>query len=143
MTRTLIKNATLVTMDPALGDIHDGDILIDGATIAEVGRNINAADAAIVDGRGRIVTPGLVKAGILSAKASSLAGATSPWHFLTLLFSGRASFIAALFAGLFLGTLCCGFLADRFGRRAVFTYSLLWYSTANAIMAGVGGRWSP
>jgi putative MFS transporter len=81
------------------------------------------------------VTPGLVKAGILSAKASSLAGATSPWHFLTLLFSGRASFIAALFAGLFLGTLCCGFLADRFGRRAVFTYSLLWYSTANAIMA--------
>ena len=60
MTRTLIKNATLVTMDPALGDIHDGDILIDGAKIAEVGRNINAADAAIVDGRGRIVTPGLV-----------------------------------------------------------------------------------
>ncbi|WP_407527600.1 MFS transporter [Methylobacterium oryzisoli] len=81
------------------------------------------------------VTPGLVKAGILSAKAASLSDATSPWHFITLLFSGRASFIAALFSGLFIGTLCCGFLADRFGRKAVFTYSLLWYSAANAIMA--------
>lgn len=81
------------------------------------------------------VTPGLVKAGILSAKAASLSEATSLWNFFELLFSGRASFIAALFSGLFIGTACCGFLADRFGRKAVFTYSLLWYSAANAIMA--------
>ena len=37
--------------------------------------------------------------------------------------------------GLFVGTICCGFLADRFGRRAIFTYSLLWYTAANLIMA--------
>jgi len=81
------------------------------------------------------VTPGLVKSGILAGQAASLSGATSVWSFVTLLFSGRASFIAALFSGLFIGTIACGFLADKFGRRAIFTYSLLWYSIADAIMA--------
>jgi putative MFS transporter len=28
-----------------------------------------------------------------------------------------------------------GFLADRFGRRAIFTYALLFYSAASVIMA--------
>jgi putative MFS transporter len=37
--------------------------------------------------------------------------------------------------GLFFGTICCGFLADRFGRRAIFTYSLLLYTVANLILA--------
>jgi putative MFS transporter len=40
-----------------------------------------------------------------------------------------------LFSGLFIGTLFCGFLADRFGRRSIFTYSLLFYTAANLIMA--------
>ena len=48
---------------------------------------------------------------------------------------GGGSFLASLFSGLFVGTICCGFLADRFGRRAIFTYSLLFYTAANLIMA--------
>ena len=40
-----------------------------------------------------------------------------------------------MFAGLFMGTIGCGFLADRFGRRPVFTYSLLFCTVANFIMA--------
>ncbi|SDH26328.1 MFS transporter, putative metabolite:H+ symporter [Paraburkholderia steynii] len=70
------------------------------------------------------VAPGLVKSGILSTTTHGLFGTT-----------GVASFIAALFAGLFIGTAACGFLADKFGRRSVFTYSLLWYVTANVVMA--------
>ncbi|KVA12120.1 MFS transporter [Burkholderia ubonensis] len=70
------------------------------------------------------VAPGLVKSGILSATTHGLFGTT-----------GVASFIAALFAGLFIGTIACGFLADRFGRRAIFTWSLLWYTAANVVMA--------
>ena len=70
------------------------------------------------------VAPGLVKSGILSATTHGLFGAT-----------GVASFIASLFFGLFLGTIVCGFLADRFGRRAIFTWSLLWYTAANVVMA--------
>jgi len=48
---------------------------------------------------------------------------------------GFASFIAALFTGLFLGTIAFSWLSDRFGRRAIFTFSLLWYSIGSLIMA--------
>jgi putative MFS transporter len=48
---------------------------------------------------------------------------------------GFASFIASLFAGLFVGTLLFSRMADRFGRRAIFSFSLLWYSAATFIMA--------
>jgi MFS transporter, putative metabolite:H+ symporter len=60
------------------------------------------------------IAPGLVKSGILTTTTVGFFGMT-----------GVASFIASLFSGLFIGTLGCGFLADRFGRRAIFTYSLV------------------
>ena len=70
------------------------------------------------------VAPGLVKSGILTTTTTGLFGK-----------NGVAAFIAFLFAGLFIGTICCGFLADRFGRRAIFTYSLLFYTAANLTVA--------
>ena len=70
------------------------------------------------------VAPGLVRSGILTPTTIGLFG-----------MKGVASFIASMFSGLFIGTLCCGFLADRFGRRSIFTYSLLFYTAANLIMA--------
>ena len=70
------------------------------------------------------VAPGLVREHILTP--------TTPGLFGT---SGIAGFVAALFAGLFVGTLLFGFVADRFGRRTIFTVSLLWYAVASAIMA--------
>jgi putative MFS transporter len=70
------------------------------------------------------VAPGLVKSGILTTTTVGFFGMT-----------GVASFIASLFSGLFIGTLGCGFLADLLGRRAIFTYSLLFYTVANLIMA--------
>jgi putative MFS transporter len=48
---------------------------------------------------------------------------------------GFASFVSALFAGLFVGTLAFSWLSDRFGRRSIFTFSLLWYSIGALIMA--------
>jgi putative MFS transporter len=41
----------------------------------------------------------------------------------------------ALFAGLFVGAIFLGHFADRYGRRSVFTFSLIWYSVTTAIMA--------
>ena len=70
------------------------------------------------------IAPGLVKSGILTTTTVGLFG-----------MKGVAAFLASLFSGLFVGTICCGFLADRFGRRAIFTYSLLFYTAANLIMA--------
>jgi MFS transporter, putative metabolite:H+ symporter len=69
------------------------------------------------------IAPGLIRSGILTSTTAGLFGT-----------SGVASFIAALFSGLFVGTIACGFLADRFGRRAIFTYALLWYVVANTVM---------
>lgn len=48
---------------------------------------------------------------------------------------GFASFTAAGFAGMFLGTLAFAWVSDRFGRRSSFTISLLWYSAATIAMA--------
>jgi putative MFS transporter len=70
------------------------------------------------------IAPGIVKSGILTSTTVGLFGMT-----------GVASFLASLFLGLFIGTISCGYLADRFGRRTIFTYSLLFYSAANVIMA--------
>ncbi len=70
------------------------------------------------------VGPGLVKSGILTATTPGLFGTT-----------GLAGFVAAFFAGLFVGTALFGFVADRFGRRSIFTFSLLWYTAAATVMA--------
>jgi len=64
MKRILIQHANILSMDPAVGDFDDADILIEDNKIAAVGPNIEAGDAEVVDGRGRIVTPGLVNAHI-------------------------------------------------------------------------------
>ncbi len=70
------------------------------------------------------IAPGLVRSGILTASTRGLFGTT-----------GVASFVAAMFSGLFLGTALFGFVADRYGRRTVFTFSLLWYTVASVAMA--------
>ena len=69
------------------------------------------------------VAPGLFREHLLSPTTQSFFG------------QGLAAFIAALFAGLFVGTMLFGSVADRFGRRTIFTLSLLWYCAASAIMA--------
>src|ERR1700735_1668303 len=48
---------------------------------------------------------------------------------------GFASFVAALFLGLFIGTLAFSWLSARFGRRSIFIFALLWYSVGAFIMA--------
>jgi putative MFS transporter len=70
------------------------------------------------------IGPGLVRSGIFSSTSATLFG-----------FHGLASFVAATFAGLFIGTMIFGFAADRFGRRMIFTCSLLWYTAATVVMA--------
>ena len=64
MKLTLIKNATVLSMDPAVGDFENADVLIDGDKIAAVAPGLNIPGAEIVDGRHRIVMPGLVNAHI-------------------------------------------------------------------------------
>ncbi|MFE2034960.1 amidohydrolase family protein [Streptomyces scopuliridis] len=58
--RILFTGATIVTMDPGLGVIDGGDLLVEGDTITAVGRDLGAGDAVVVDATGTILTPGFV-----------------------------------------------------------------------------------
>lgn len=57
--RTLLQNGTVVSLDPAIGDLPRGDVLIEDGRIAAVGPSIQA-DAQVVDASGKIVLPGFV-----------------------------------------------------------------------------------
>jgi 5-methylthioadenosine/S-adenosylhomocysteine deaminase len=56
----IIRHGHVLTMDPALGDLADGDVLVQGSQIAAVGPGLAAPGAAEIDARGMIVAPGLV-----------------------------------------------------------------------------------
>jgi len=59
--RTLIKNAAyILTMDPALGELRNADLLIEGTTIAAIGHSLIVSDAEVVDASRMIVLPGFV-----------------------------------------------------------------------------------
>jgi putative MFS transporter len=70
------------------------------------------------------IAPGLNRSGLLTTTTQAFFG-----------FSGIGAFVAATFAGLFVGTFFLGFLADKFGRRAIFTWALLFYTAASVAMA--------
>src|SRR5260370_21506701 len=57
---------------------------------------------------------GLLQAGIFRHGSSGL--------------TDQASFIGATFLGLYLGTVGFSGIADRLGRRLIFSWALLWYS---------------
>ena len=68
------------------------------------------------------IIPGLVKSGMLTGVSFSI-------------FTGPALFVAATFTGLFIGTIAFGSVADKYGRRTIFTYSMLFYCAATLVMA--------
>jgi 5-methylthioadenosine/S-adenosylhomocysteine deaminase len=78
MTRTLIRNGSVVTVDPALGDLPGGDVLIEGGRIAAVGRNLPAEGAQVIDAGGMVVMPGLVNSHIHTWE-TSLRGIGADW----------------------------------------------------------------
>ncbi|MEU6040869.1 amidohydrolase family protein [Actinomadura sp. NPDC047616] len=57
--RMLLRGGHVLTMDPDLGDLPSGDVLIEDGTIAAVRPRIDA-DAEVIDVAGRIVIPGFV-----------------------------------------------------------------------------------
>jgi putative MFS transporter len=70
------------------------------------------------------VAPGLVRSHIFSPGHTGLFGLPD-----------QAAFASVTFAGLFVGTIGFGYVADKFGRRNIFTWALLWYSVFTVIMA--------
>jgi 5-methylthioadenosine/S-adenosylhomocysteine deaminase len=63
MSRILIKNGHLITMDPQRRQLT-ADLLIDGDRIAEIAAQIEAPSDDVIDATGRLVLPGFVQSHI-------------------------------------------------------------------------------
>lgn len=83
------------------------------------------------------VVPGMASQGVFSDES------LGPFAALKTINSpGAGTFVFFLFAGLFVGTILFGWVPDAYGRRRVFTISMLWYSIATLIMAAMpNGFW--
>ncbi|HEY7065715.1 MAG TPA: amidohydrolase family protein [Chloroflexota bacterium] len=58
--RNLLRGGVVLTLDPAVGDFAQADVLIEDGKIREVGPSVAAGDAAVVDAANLIVLPGFV-----------------------------------------------------------------------------------
>jgi len=58
--RTLIKGGTVITVDPSLGDLPAGDVLVEDGKIAAVGPELAVTDADTIDATDCLVLPGLI-----------------------------------------------------------------------------------
>ena len=76
------------------------------------------------------IAPGLSRAGYFRPESLGAFNVLGP-----IGVAGIGTFVFAFFAGLFVGAICLGHVADNYGRRTVFTFSLIWYSITTAIMA--------
>ncbi|MBP2330341.1 cytosine/adenosine deaminase-related metal-dependent hydrolase [Kibdelosporangium banguiense] len=57
----LFRNATVLSMDPAIGVLEGGDVLVRGERIEQVGRELPAPDdAEVIDATGGILMPGMI-----------------------------------------------------------------------------------
>ena len=64
MFRTLIKNACILSMEPGIGDLPRGEVLVEGDRIAEVASRVTTQADRVIDAEGAIVLPGLINAHI-------------------------------------------------------------------------------
>jgi cytosine/adenosine deaminase-related metal-dependent hydrolase len=90
MTRTLIRNATLLPLDPAVPE-GPGDILIEDGKIAQIGEGIDAEGAEVIEAGGMIAMPGFVNAHIHTWQ-TGLRGIAADWTLM--------GYLRAMHAGL-------------------------------------------
>ncbi len=56
----VIRGATVLTMDPAIGDFATGDVHVRDGAIAAVGARVDVANVQVIESRGMICMPGFV-----------------------------------------------------------------------------------
>jgi len=76
------------------------------------------------------VAPGMLKSGLFTPESL---GAFASLEALKV--AGFGTFVFSTFMGLWVGVVVFAQAADRFGRKTIFTASLLWYVVATVIMA--------
>jgi 5-methylthioadenosine/S-adenosylhomocysteine deaminase len=58
--RYIIRGGSVMSMDPQVGDLVRGDVMVQGTKIQAIGPNLSAGNADVIDARGRIVMPGFI-----------------------------------------------------------------------------------
>jgi 5-methylthioadenosine/S-adenosylhomocysteine deaminase len=56
----VIRDACVMTMEPGQADLPKGDVHVDNGVIVDIGTELAAPGAEVIDGRGFIVMPGLI-----------------------------------------------------------------------------------
>ncbi len=94
MSRMLIKGGCVVTMDARLGELPQGDVLIENGRIAAIAPRLDAPDGAeMIDASGMIVMPGLIN-GHAHTWQSALRGIAGDWtvaHYMQAMHRGLAT----------------------------------------------------
>lgn len=78
MKRVLIRCGWLVTLDPAIGDYRNGELLFSGNSILAAGKNLAATADETIDASDKIVMPGLVNAHMHTWQ-TALRGIAAEW----------------------------------------------------------------
>jgi cytosine/adenosine deaminase-related metal-dependent hydrolase len=58
--RLVIRGGFVVSMDPAVGELPNADVLVEDGKIVEIGPGLDVGDAEVVDATGKIVLPGFI-----------------------------------------------------------------------------------
>ena len=55
--RLLIRNGFVVSIDPDIGDVYRGEVLVEDGKIVDIGQDLGVSDAEQIDATGMIVMP--------------------------------------------------------------------------------------
>ncbi|WP_144925138.1 amidohydrolase family protein [Halorubrum salsamenti] len=96
MTRKIIRNGTVVSLDPDIGDLEGADVLIEDGEIADVGRGLSAENAEVIDASDQIVVPGFVDSHIHLAQ-TQVRGIAGDWSLMGEYFDHMLGNITGLY----------------------------------------------
>ena len=96
MTQRLIRNGTVVSLDPDIGQLEAADVLIDDGEIVDIGHGLTAPDAEEIDASGQIVLPGFVDSHIHLAQ-TQVRGIAGDWSLMGEYFDHMLGNITGLY----------------------------------------------
>jgi 5-methylthioadenosine/S-adenosylhomocysteine deaminase len=106
--RFIVRHGHVLSVDPAIGELADADVLVEGDRILAVGRDLGVTDAEEIDATGMIVMPGFVDTHrhTWQAPFRNIASDWSLFHYLWGLHTGLSKFYRPqdTYAGNLLGT---------------------------------------
>ncbi|ELZ38171.1 amidohydrolase family protein [Halorubrum tebenquichense] len=96
MTQTIVRNGTVVSLDPDVGTLDEADVLIEDGEIVEVGTGLSASNAEDIDASGHIVVPGFVDSHIHLAQ-TQVRGIAGDWSLMNEYFDHMLGNITGLY----------------------------------------------